>query len=104
MRFIFIIKSFAQVAGVERVMADKMNYLAVAGHQIKLVTYEQGNHPLIFELHPSIKHVDLNCRFFTLHKQPLIKRGLKSLLMKRQFHKQIKTIIDDFRNSGIIFL
>jgi glycosyltransferase involved in cell wall biosynthesis len=102
MRYIFVIKSFAQVAGVERVMADKMNYLAVSGHQILLVTYEQGNHPLIFELHPSINHIDLNCRFFTLHRQPIIKRLLESILMKRQFHKQIKTIIDDFKPNAII--
>lgn len=102
MRYIFVIKSFAQVAGVERVMADKMNYLAVSGHQILLVTYEQGNHPLIFELHPSINHIDLNCRFFTLQRQPIIKRLLKSILMKRQFHKQIKAIIDNFKPNAII--
>ena len=73
MKFLFVIKSFAQIAGVERVMSDKMNYLASSGHSIMLVTYEQGNHPLVFDLHPSIKHKDLDCRFFTLIKLPIIK-------------------------------
>lgn len=102
MRFLFIIKSFAQVAGVERVMSDKMNYLASSGHQIMLITYEQGNHPLIFKLHPNIKHDDLNCRFFTLNKSSLIYRFSKRFLLKRKFYKQIKTIIDDYKPDAII--
>lgn len=102
MRFLFVIKSFAQVAGVERVMSDKMNYLASAGHHIMLVTYEQGNHPLIFVLRPNIKHEDIDCRFFTLLRMSLIKRFIKSLMMKRKFYKQIKTIIEDFKPDTII--
>lgn len=102
MIFTFVIKSFAQVAGVERVMSDKMNYLASVGHHIILVTYEQGNHPLIFELHPNIKHIDIDCRFFTLLGMSLIERIVKSLKMKRKFHKQIKTIIDDYKPDAII--
>ena len=102
MKIIFVIKSFAQVAGVERVMCDKMNYLASIGHQVMLVTYEQGNHPLVFKLHPKIKHKDLDCRFFTLLGKSLIKRIAMSLMMKHKFYKQIKTIIEDYKPDTII--
>ncbi len=102
MRFLFVIKSFAQIAGVERVMSDKMNYLASVGHQVMLVTYEQGIHPLVFELHPNIKHKDLDCRFFTLNGMSLIYRFPKSIIMKRQFFKQIKTIIEEYKPDTII--
>lgn len=102
MRLLFVIKSFAQVAGVERVMSDKMNYLASARHHIMLLTYEQGNHPLIFKLHPSVKHYDLNCRFFTLNRKSLLFRFSKSLILKRKFYKQIKTIIKEFKPDTII--
>ncbi len=102
MRFLFVIKSFAQVAGVERVMADKMNYLASAGHFVMLITYEQGNHPLVFKLHSNIKHKDLDCRFFTLLGLPIIKRVSKSIIMKRKFYKQIKNIIEDTKPDAII--
>ena len=54
MRLLFILKAFASIAGVERVMSDKMNYLAERGHTVMLITYEQGNHPLIYTLHKSI--------------------------------------------------
>lgn len=102
MKILFILKAFASVAGVERVMSDKMNYLASVGHDVMLITYEQGNHPLVFELHPNIKHKDLDCRFFTLHGLSFKKRIVKSLIMKRKFHKQIKTIIEDFKPETVI--
>ncbi len=102
MKLLFVLKSFAQVAGVERVMADKMNYLASSGHILMLATYEQGNHPLIFSLNPTIKHIDLDCRFFTLHKQPYIKRFFKSVIMKVKFYIRIKKVINSFKPDTII--
>ena len=102
MKFLFVIKSFAQVAGVERVMSDKMNYLASLGHNIILITYEQGNHPLVYTLHPNIKHIDLDCRFFTLLSMSPIKRILKSVIMKNNFKSKIKTIIKEFNPDTII--
>ena len=102
MRFLFIIKSFAQVAGVERVMSDKMNYLEQQGHNILLVTYEQGNHPLVFNLNHNIKHIDINCRFFTLHGQSIFKRIFKSAKLKQTFRKKIEKEIADFKPDAII--
>lgn len=102
MKLLFVIKSFAQVAGVERVMADKMNYFASSGHTILLVTYEQGSHPLIFSLHPTINHIDLDCRFFTLHNQPYVKRFFESLIMKLRFYIRIKKIIKNFKPDSVI--
>lgn len=102
MKLLFILKAFASIAGVERVMSDKMNYLSSVGHEVMLITYEQGNHPLVFELHPNIKHKDLDCRFFILHGMSFIKRIVKSLIMKRKFSKQINTIIEDFKPDTII--
>lgn len=102
MKFLFVIKSFAQIAGVERVMSDKMNYLASSGHNIILLTYEQGSHPLVYTLHQNIKHVDLDCRFFTLSAMSPIKRLFKSFIMNRRFKKRIRSIIKDFNPDTII--
>ena len=102
MRFLFVIKSFAVVGGVDRVMADKMNYLAAKGHSVSLVTYEQGSHPHIFELHPSILHKDLDCRFFTLMSLPLVKRIIKSYTMKRTFGIRINEVIRSLKPDIII--
>ena len=66
MRILIMHRSFALVGGAERVITDKANFLANAGHQLLLVSYEQGLHPLPYELHPSVGYKDLDCRFFTL--------------------------------------
>ena len=66
MKIVYLLKSFAAKGGEERVMADKMNYLAEHGHEITLITSEQGQHELVFPLHHSINHVDLDTRFFTI--------------------------------------
>ena len=59
MRLLILHRSFALVGGAERVITDKANYLAKDGHQLMLVSYEQGQHPLPYELHPSVKYKDL---------------------------------------------
>lgn len=84
-------------AGVERLMSDKMNYMAEQGHQITLVTYEQGTHPMPFELHDSIKHIDLNTRFFTLKKYALPRRLVEIFLLQKTFKKRLQNAVDDIR-------
>ena len=97
MKIVFIIKSFAMKAGVERLMSDKMNYMAEQGHEITLVTYEQGTHPMPFALHPSITHIDLNTRFFTLKKYALLRRIIEIIRLQRIFKKKIQCLINDIQ-------
>jgi len=84
-------------AGVERLMSDKMNYMAEQGHAITLITYEQGDHPLAFPLHGSIRHIDVNTRFFALKRYALPIRYLKFLSMKRDFKGSLQKLIDDIQ-------
>ena len=84
-------------AGVERLMSDKMNYMAEQGHDIILVTYEQGTHPIPFSLHPSIRHIDLDTRFFTLKKYSLPLRFIKILQLQRIFRKRLQKVVDDIK-------
>jgi len=96
MKILYLIKSFAMKAGVERVISDKVNWLADHGYEIMLVTYEQGQHSYAYQLHPSIKHEDIGARFFELHKFGLLKRFLYFIKYRIYFKRQFKTIINDF--------
>lgn len=93
MKIIFIIKSFAAKAGVERVTSDKINYLAEQGHQITLITYEQGNHPISFPLHQNIQHIDLNTRFFALKRYALFQRIIKIKQLQRTFSRKLQKVV-----------
>ena len=77
MKIIYIIKSMANMAGTERIISNKMNYLAKHGYDITLITYEQGEHPLSFKLNSNIKVFDTDTRFFTINKYGAIKKVLE---------------------------
>ena len=97
MKIVFLIKSFAMKAGVERLMSDKMNYIAERGHVITLVTYEQGEHSLPFPLHPAIRHIDLDTRFFTLKKYNLLMRYIMILYLQKVFKSRLQKVIDEIQ-------
>ena len=91
----------AMVAGTERVVSDKINWLAGHGFDITLVTYEQGSHPLAFSLHPTVKVYDLDAPFFRLKVYPLFRRYYGYLKMKSEFGKRLKSIVD-YLNPEIV--
>ena len=68
MKILIIHRSFALVGGAERVIIDKANYLSNQGHEVMLVSYEQGQHPLPYVLQQNVKYIDLDCRFFYFDK------------------------------------
>ena len=95
-------RSFALVGGAERVITDKANFLANAGHQLLLVSYEQGQHPLPYELHPSVGYKDLDCRFFTLSKYSLPLHIYHFLRLKNKFRKALRSTIKDFKPDVVV--
>ncbi len=102
MKLLYVLKSFASKAGTERVVSDKINYLAEAGYEITLVTYEQGKHPHSFPLHPSISTIDLNTRFYTVSQQPVYKKLFSFLRLRRFFRIRLQKVVDDFEPDVII--
>lgn len=102
MKILIIHRSFALVGGAERVITDKANYLANEGHELLLVSYEQGNHPLPYDLHPSVRYVDLDCRFFTLSKYSFLLHIYHFYRLKRKFTKDFQGIVIDFKPDVVV--
>lgn len=102
MKIMFILRAMANVAGTERVMSDKINWLAERGHDVSLVTYEQGLHPLSFALHSSVKYLDINTRFFMLSSFPIYCRIWKYRRLKKQFLSQLQNVVDKMCPDVII--
>lgn len=102
MRILIIHRSFALVGGAERVITDKANYLANEGHQLMLVSYEQGDHPLPYELHPSVQYRDLDCRFFTLSKHSTLKHLYLYFRLKKQFRNNLRSVVLEFKPEVVV--
>lgn len=103
MRIAFVTDAFAVWGGMERVLADKMNSLAGQyGWEVTLLTTNQGEHPLTYELHPNVKHIDLGVR---LHQEYHF-RGFSKLLMRRELKQilknRIKRAIENLKPDVIV--
>ena len=102
MRILIIHRSFALVGGAERVITDKANYLANKGHQVMLVSYEQGQHSVPYDLHASIEYKDLDCRFFTLSKYSPLIRLYHFFRLRLKFRRLLREIITSFKAELVV--
>ena len=92
MRIFYVTDAFAVWGGMERVLADKMNYLSEHyGYDVVLVTVNQGGHSIPFSLNPQIKHIDLGVRLHQQYMYSVIKR----FFINRQLEAQLKSKLND---------
>lgn len=100
MRLVYVTDAFAVWGGMERVLADKMNYLvAHFGYEVHLLTVNQGLHRVPFHLHSEIQHSDLQIRMHQQYEYHGIRRIFKrrelQLLLKSRIEKSINEIKPD---------
>ena len=99
---LYIWRSMASLAGVERVLSMKINWLASHGYKVILVTYEQGPHPIVLPIHPDVKITDLKTPFYKLSQYPLHRRYFKYLRMKKVFLNSLKEVIRDVHPDIVV--
>ena len=63
MRIVYCIAGTYRAAGMERVLADKANWLASQGHQLHILTTDQRGRPSAFEMDSSIRLRDLGINY-----------------------------------------
>ena len=95
-------RSFALVGGAERVIIEKANYLCEHGHEVFLVSYEQGYHEVPYHLHESVAYRDLDCRFFTLSKYSPLLRLFYFFKLKSKLKASLKKEISDYSPSVVV--
>lgn len=87
MKIIYTIAATYNSGGMERVLANKANWLANKGYDVVIVTTDQQNRPPFFDLHPSIQQIDLGVNY--LHtKDTNILQKIYFYLKKQKLHKQ----------------
>lgn len=89
MRILYINDAWAIWGGLERVLIDKMNYLAnEEGYEVFTITYDQGTNPIPFPLSSKVIYHDLNVLLYHYYRYHGLKRiyykyKLEKLLIKR---------------------
>lgn len=103
MKIVYVYPQFAHRAGTERILIDKMNYLAEKeGYDIVMLTFEQGTHPVAYPLSSKIKHVDLDVRYYPLYAYHRWKRFWMWRKMKRLLQKRYNTFMEEFQPDIVV--
>lgn len=100
MKILYVYQTLARYGGVERVLADKMNYLASHyGYDVYILTRDQGSHPIPFPLDERIHYCDLGIRLHTQYAYRGFRRLIETIrlqcMYERRVCKKIREIIPD---------
>ena len=103
MRILYFNDAWAIWGGLERVLIDKMNYLAENdGYEIYTITYNQGNHPLPYPLSPKIVHRDLNVRLHHYYSYHGFTKFYYKYRLQRLLIKRLQSEIEDLKPDVIV--
>lgn len=103
MKIVYIYDAIARIGGTEKILVDKMNFLADNYNQeVHLITTIQGNHPIVFPLSKKVKHINLSVKFHTLYQYSLLKRVYIGWKMNRLLKQKLKAVINELNPDIII--
>lgn len=90
--------------GIERVLTDKINWLAEnTGFNVYLLTVDQGKNDVVFSLHPNVIYQDLGVFFFKQYNVPMWRRWSIRRRLHRLFQQSLKEKISEIEPDVIIF-
>ena len=99
MKIVYCILGTFNSGGMERVLANKTNYLAKLGYDISIITSDQKNRKPYFELDKSIKQIDLGINYTENNSSGILKKLFdypkKQALHKKLLSEQLLTIQPD---------
>lgn len=92
MKILYIFRSLAVWGGIERILVDKMNYMAECYDLVVyLLTSDQGSHPIPYHLSDSVHHEDLGICFYQRYHF----HGLRRLMIARKMNRQFCHLFAD---------
>ena len=100
MTIVYVYPALAERGGVERIIAEKLNWLSsMFGYHVCLITYNQGQHALSFPLQPQVQHVDLDVRTHAQYQysgcRRLYESWRRSRLLRQRLGSELKRLQPD---------
>lgn len=98
MKIVYLYSSLAVVGGIERILVDKMNYLAREyGEEVYIITSDQGMHKVPYQLDERVHFMDLNIRFHTRYRFGVVRRLLMNWRMNREYDTQLRKVLAEIQ-------
>lgn len=95
MKVLYIYDSLTIWGGIERILVDKMNYLVSHyGYEVYIVTSDQGDHPVPYEIDDRVHHEDLGVKLFTRYRYRILRRFFEYCRLFWRYCHRLKNAID----------
>lgn len=103
MKILYIINKMTNLAGIERILTCKMNYLSdTTNYQVFLTTYEQNGKALSFPLNPKIIYQPMNAPMPQRENQSFISWLASYFRARKIFRQDIKVLLKEFQPDILI--
>lgn len=103
MKILYIIDTIAIWGGLERIVVEKVNYLAEKyDYEMHIVTVDQGSHPIPYSLSSKVTYQDLGIRFHQQYSFHGLYRLYKKIYLNRLFIKRLKCYFQDVNPDVIV--
>ena len=102
-KLLYIINALAIHGGLERIIADKVNWLAEhSQYEVHLVTFDQGDHPLAYQLSPQVNYLDVGIMFHQQYRLSGVKRWLYDIRLHKLLRLRLKQKINEISPDIVI--
>ncbi len=103
MKIVYLYHSLSILGGLERVLSDKMNYLAENGFDIYFITCDQCGQEFSYPLSAKIHHHDLGgIRYHSIYKYPYPQRFWAIHKFEKDYKKRVTTKLHEIKPDIII--
>ena len=103
MKIVYLYPQYAHRAGTERILIDKMNYLAgQPGYEVVMLTFEQGTHSVAYKLSPQVKHVDLGVCYYPWYRRSRMVRFYKWSQLSRLLRQRYDAFMAEYRPDIVV--
>lgn len=103
MKFVYLYHSLAVWGGVERVLVDKMNYLVRRyGFEVYVITSDQGQHQIPYDLDERVHFIDLNIRFHQRYQYKWWRRPFIYRHLSQRYHVFLKERLQEIRPDVLV--
>lgn len=103
MKIVFLYPNLTGLAGTERVIVEKANYLSEEpNYEVVILTYEHGSHPIAYPLSPNVRHIDFNICFHSLYRYHRIRRFYKKIKRTKELQKRFNQFMYEFRPDIVV--
>ena len=103
MKILYLFRSLAVWGGIERILVDKMNWLASKGGiEIYMLMTDQGNHPIPYQVSNRVHIEDLGINFHRKYQFGYLKRIGISYQMRHKYKKRLSDRLNQIQPDVIV--